>query len=201
MTLVNDLYNWYWITQHRLQADPEEEDQRVDLTNKGSDSNGEGVSWLRNLKRLVEQVAEKETLSDLSFVDIGAGTGITAIYAATVFDFKSVEGFDFEQNLIDIANRNLKKRVSKSLNCRFYVGNATNIQFELHGRSVFYIANSFGVKTMESFLNNNLRFIQKNHSYIAICNDHLANYLKEVPELKMIWRSAKYNCSLFSAVE
>jgi SAM-dependent methyltransferase len=198
MTLFNDLYNWVWISRRRLQANPKLEDLLVHSAHLGSDSNGGGVSWLRNLERLVRRVSEEESLSRLNFIDVGTGTGITAIYAASRFGFKDVEGFDFESNLIDIANANLNKKTIPAVNCRFYVANAAEINFEKYGPSVFYIANSFGNETMTSFINNNLQFILKNDCYIAICNDHLANLLLDTHELRMIWRNAKYNCSLFS---
>jgi Methyltransferase domain len=197
MVFFNNVYNKFWILLRNLDAKPMDLDKMGSLVGEKLDSNGFMVCWLRNIDRLVKSIPEKENISKLNFVDVGTGTGISAIYAAARFKFNKIEGFDFEPTLIHRAKSNSQLKTLSLRGCNFYVANAAEIKFSGNERSLFFIANSFGTQIMQSFIQNNLNYLIENRCYFAISNDHLANYLIGVPELKMVWRNSKYNCSLF----
>lgn len=67
------------------------------------------VMWLRNLDRITKTLEETTQLNTLTFLDVGCGTGIPTLYAATRYEFADLRGFDFEAPLIEDARRNQEK--------------------------------------------------------------------------------------------
>ena len=57
------------------------------------------VMWLRNLDRITKTLEETTQLNTLTFLDVGCGTGIPTLYAATRYEFADLRGFDFEAPL------------------------------------------------------------------------------------------------------
>jgi len=190
--VVNDTYNYLWIKYAGI-AD----NAMVLTSNFQNDAASKQHAtpfqtiWLRNIGRLVK--AAKVDAKEYAFVDVGCGKGVSTLYAAWKYDFKEVEGFDFEPSLIASAVRN--KVVSKvDRDVRFFVGDAST--YTLNDRKNFvFIFNSFDEHVMEQFLRNNVATFRKNASIVAYANYHHLDVVESFRPKKVV-NIRRYRCAV-----
>ncbi|MCX7121833.1 MAG: class I SAM-dependent methyltransferase [Gammaproteobacteria bacterium] len=143
--------------------------ENLHIENKNSlkHSNSYQAIWCRTLRELFFQVRLLSE-SPCTFVDVGCGKGKACFYAEKKKFFKSVVGFDFSQDLIDIANINNLR--FKNSEIKFTCADA--IEFNLPStKNLVFIFNSFDEVVMTSFIKNNVEHFQKYKSIIAYAND------------------------------
>ena len=122
------------------------------------------------------------------------GSGISTLYFASKYPFKSYYGFDFSNKLIAIALKNRVKffeRYKLSLDIRFHVHDAN--EFKLSQKSVLFMFNPFGRETIKKMVFNNLNFLKDSNSIILYANDHHSDFLNKYGN--QINRDAEYNLS------
>tara|TARA_B110000238_G_C15871386_1_gene329410 strand:- start:57 stop:443 length:387 start_codon:yes stop_codon:yes gene_type:complete len=76
----------------------------------GNDSTPYMTVWLKNIDRLMGLISSDIKLENYHLCDVGCGLGISTIYFQKKYNMKSYSGFDFNQDLIDVA-----KLISKDL--------------------------------------------------------------------------------------
>ena len=155
------------------------------------------VVWLWNLRRLLGALNSKVADFDShKFLDLGCGSGISTLYASLHSSFAEYEGVDIEQSLVDLANKNLCRTKITGGSIYFNVADVGQLQL-VPRMYVFFIFNSFGVRTLEKFLDLNLGANIAPGSYFLLANDHilLSSFLK-LSKFKCIWRDSVRNCSI-----
>ena len=114
----NEDFNRRWISERSIMNH-----QVIDVSNlcvseqDKCDASPFHVVWLKNIDRLMNMLSNNIRSKDITFVDVGCGSGISTLYAADNYLFKEYIGFDFDPELIKSAelNRNLFKTGNKSL--------------------------------------------------------------------------------------
>ena len=157
------------------------------------DANPFHVVWFKNIDRLMNMLSENIRLKDITFVDVGCGSGISTLYVADNYNFKKYIGFDFDPELIKSAelNRNLFKMGNKSLT--FVQENARSYALP-NEKCLLFMFNPFGLETMKIFIENNLDLLRETASIIAYANDLCIDYLDSLnTDVK---RNEKFNLSL-----
>jgi 2-polyprenyl-3-methyl-5-hydroxy-6-metoxy-1,4-benzoquinol methylase len=151
------------------------------------------VVWLKNIDRLLNLIGRDINLGDYSLIDVGCGTGISTIYFANKANFKSVIGFDYSKELINIAKKNqtILSKTNSNIECQFFVADA-NTHTLNEEPSILFLFNPFGENTLRTFLNNNYNNIKG--SILLYANDLHINTLLEYGEL--LERHATFNLSV-----
>ena len=150
--------------------------------------------WLKNIDRLIELIPKKINLSNYNLCDVGCGIGISTIYFQKKFQFKSYSGFDISEELIE-ASKKILKQLNLESEINLNVDNA--IYKKLDSKPyVLFLFNPFGKKTLEKFINNNIKNLKKNKSIILYANDLL---IKSIKYYKDLYRDDYFNlsCILF----
>ena len=119
----------------------------------------------------------KIDFSEYSLLDVGCGSGISTLYFLENYQFKSYFGFDKSKYLICNAEKNkeiffIDKDFSSKI--EFDVCDAT--YFKIKEKSIVFMFNPFGLKTMEKFFLNNLNFLKK--KFIFFCMPMIYVYLQ-----------------------
>lgn len=93
-----------------------------------------------------------ETYSKYKFVDIGCGKG-RAVFVAERSGFKSLTGFDLDEQLIEIAQKNLDEfyRRRKDSKINFLVANALDYNYESNP-TVYFLFNPFNEEVLQKVL-------------------------------------------------
>ena len=133
-------------------------------------------------------------MSNYNLCDVGCGIGISTIYFQKKFQFKSYSGFDISEELIE-ASKKILKQLNLESEINLNVDNA--IYKKLDSKPyVLFLFNPFGKKTLEKFINNNIKNLKKNKSIILYANDLL---IKSIKYHKDLYRDDYFNlsCILF----
>lgn len=125
--------------------------------------------WTSNARLLLSQFPKK-LIKGYSFIDVGCGKGKPCFFA-NMYPFESIEGFDFEEVLVEQANHNLDNlRLFNKSRITFNVGDAASYKLE-EKPYVIFLFNPFSDEILNSFLRNNLELIKQHQSYICYAND------------------------------
>lgn len=173
----NELYNENWINAsglagaHTLLV----ENLGVDKLLR-EDMNAFMVVWLKNIDRLCSMIPTGVEIGSYQLIDVGCGSGISTLYFYAQYKFKSFLGFDISRNLIDIARIN-KYRIISHINSveqiEFRCMDARNIVLP-DEPNVLFMFNPFGWDTLSTFLENNIKNLRKNRSFLIYANDIFA---------------------------
>ena len=108
------------------------------------------------------------------------------------FQFKSYSGFDISEELIEASK--ILKQLNLESEINLNVDNA--IYKKLDSKLMFYFYLIHLVKTLEKFINNNIKNLKKNKSIILYANDLL---IKSIKYYKDLYRDDYFNlsCILF----
>lgn len=193
----NEVYNLVWIRSHGLRGTRVGVESFTNRYRSRDDANCFMVMWLRNLDRITKTLEEATQLNTLTFLDVGCGTGIPTLYAATRYEFADLRGFDFEAPLIEDARRNQEKFPKAGRRCTFDVGDASQLKLP-KARYLLFLANPFGERVLEQFISNNLDILASTRSYIAMVNDHGIQNVMATSGVSLVHRNPTYNCSLLS---
>ncbi|MDB5490648.1 MAG: hypothetical protein JWO78_497 [Micavibrio sp.] len=191
---LNDAYNDKWILRHKLPhtAVVPVAQMKNDQPSKQFAQAFHTV-WLRNMDRILKRL--KDPVSDYAFMDVGCGRGIATLYAATEYDFRKAEGFDFEESLIDDANIN--KQASPSFkDVNFFVADASTYVLP-EGRYLIFMFNPFDAPIMQAFMVNNIDALRRNKSAIAYANYHQLDIIKSF-EPAAVTMIESYRCALIT---
>lgn len=124
--------------------------------------------WTSNMRVLLSFFSDEE-VRNYTFLDVGCGKGKPSFYA-TKYPFKSIEGFDFDEELIESAQRNREKsRWLKAQNVSFRVGDAASIVLD-STPYVLFLFNPFDEEITRQFLENNASILRSNNSYLCYAN-------------------------------
>ena len=188
----NETYNKIWIKKNSLNfSDSVSVNEFKTKSPSRTDSSPMMVVWLKNIDKLIDLKPEGYNLRNFSLIDIGCGTGISTLYMRKKYIFKSYSGIDFEKRFIDQAKINSTKMSVDDV--RFIKSDVANLFLEDKPNFLF-LFNPFGLKTMNQFLNNNLKNLKDNNSIIGYVNDIHIDYFGEYDTT--IIRNDYYNISL-----
>jgi hypothetical protein len=138
--------------------------------------------WLLNIKRIVNR--SKINPEDFNLLDVGCGKAISTMYFRSQYNFKSVSGFDFEQSLLDIAEKNILYSESKKDIDLF---NADASTFILENKKWFlFMFNPFDSFIMENFMKNNIETLRNTNSVVGYANTHQLQVFKAFAPKKII---------------
>ena len=177
--IENEKFNHKWIQLNKFDCYQSIPKDHLDFDN--FDSTAFMVVWFKNIDRLIKMLPSEIDFSEYSLLDVGCGSGISTLYFLENYQFKSYFGFDKSKYLICNAAKNKEiffKDKNLSSKIEFEVCDATN--FKIKEKSIIFMFNPFGLKTMEKFFVNNLNFLKKSSSYFLYANDlcisSIANY-------------------------
>ena len=191
----NYKYNRDFISQNKFLGFENVDLEGLDVPpEQKKDSSPYNLVWLKNIDRLINLIPLGTDFKDYELVDVGCGSGISTLYFASKYFFKSYYGFDFSNKLIAIALKNRVKffdRYKLSLDIRFHVQDAN--EFKLSQKSVLFMFNPFGRETIKKMVFNNLNFLKDSNSIILYANDHYSDFLNKYGN--QINRDAEYNLS------
>ena len=75
--------------------------------------------------KTIDELSDKKEIK--SFLDAGCGSGILSI-AASLLDYKIIEGFDIDEDAVEIANENLERNgIKLNENCNMVTSDLANI--------------------------------------------------------------------------
>lgn len=145
------------------------------VPSKGVDSNFDSARFepVSPLKiflalRKLETLTFEAELSKFVAYDIGSGTGFL-IRILFLFGFKRAIGIEYNQNLVERSELNLKKFITKGT-CAIYCDDATIFKIP-EGDSVIFFFNPFGQNSIERFFQNNTDYFSSNKCYVVYIND------------------------------
>ncbi len=138
--------------------------------------------WLLNIKRIIQ--SSQINPQDFHLLDVGCGKAISTIYFKSQYNFKSVSGFDFEQSLLNIAQKNLQ---CSNFERDIQLFNANANTFLLEDKKWFlFMFNPFDEVVMETFIKNNIEILKKTNSVIGYANSHQLDVIKKFQPEKII---------------
>jgi SAM-dependent methyltransferase len=195
----NEAYNASWIKASGLTGDHPlpVDDLGVDKLLR-EDMNAFMVVWLKNIDRLCSMIPTGVEIGSYQLIDVGCGSGISTLYFCAQYKFKSFLGFDISQNLINIARINKHRIIS-------HINNVEQIEFRcIDARNivlpdepnVLFMFNPFGWDTLSTFLENNIKNLRKNRSFLIYANDILA--AKALEYGAIVCRDDYFNLSVIS---
>jgi len=162
------------------------------------DENAFMVVWLQNIDRLCEMLCNNYAFDEFTLLDVGCGVGISTLYFNQKYSFKNFLGFDYDQSLVKVARQNrliANKNCFDTSNLDFEIADAKEINL-VDKRYAIFMFNPFGWKTMNIFINNNLKILRQTKSILLyandICNQELIKYGT------IIERNEFYNLSLIA---
>ena len=157
------------------------------------DNNPFETVWLKNIDRLMTMIPGNIKTEKYCLLDVGSGLGISTIYFKEKYNFISVEGFDYDPKLVEMSKQIINEiYIDKTI--IFYQADAYDYVLAQDKPYVLFLFNSFGKKTLNKFISNNIYSLQKNNSILLYCNDH--HYL-EVNGYSDFYRDDFYNLSAF----
>lgn len=130
------------------------------------------TAWLLNFKKLVLLSGLSAQLRDFDFLDVGCGKGIICLYAADQFGFRSISGFDFENEFISLAKLNHQSSRLKSKPIEFLQSDAKQIILKPK-RYFIFMFNPFRGTVLREFMKNNIQTLKNTGSVLAYayCNE------------------------------
>lgn len=158
-----------------------------------NDSNRFETVWFKNIDRLMGMIPDNIKIKNYHLIDIGSGLGFSTVYFKEKYDFKTYQGFDYDLKLVQLSNE-ISKKIYKSDNIKFFQSDASKYLFDSEKSFILFIFNSFGKKTMQKLILNNLDSLKKNNSIILYCNDH---HYAEIKGHTDFIRNDYFNLSLF----
>ena len=72
------------------------------------DNNPFQTVWFKNIDRLIEMIPDKINLLNYNLLDVGSGLGFSTFYFKENYKFKSYQGFDFDNNLVQLSKKILE---------------------------------------------------------------------------------------------
>ena len=195
----NEKYNNKWIKEHNLINLSKD---LAALSQEGlntADSQHHETGWLKSIDRLMDLTPLAFDPSNYHFVDVGCGSGISTLYFADMYKFKSFAGFDFSPNLVEIAKRNLNiynlvHQAKKEVN--FSIADARSWK-SVNYRLFLYMFNPFGYSTAKLLIENNLSTLKDNNSILALQWDIWSRQLALEGHHRIHIRSRMHKLSLF----
>ena len=172
----NESFNQNWIQLRKFVCHESISVENLDFEN--SDSYAFMVVWFKNIDRLIKMLPSDVDFSEYTLIDVGCGSGISTLYFFEKYQFRSYLGFDKSSYLIQNANKNKDiffKDKDHSSTIKFEICDAT--KFKIKEKSIIFMFNPFGLKTMEKFFLNNLEFLKNSSSYFLYANDLFINSL------------------------
>lgn len=195
----NEVYNASWIQASGLIGDhPLPVDELgVDKLLR-EDMNAFMVVWLKNIDRLCSMIPTGVKIGSYQLIDVGCGSGISTLYFYAQHKFKFFLGFDISQNLIKIAKINkyrILSHISRAEQIEFRCMDARNIMLP-HEPNVLFMFNPFGWETLSTFLENNIKNLRKNRSFLIYAKDILG--AEPLKYGVMVCRDDYFNLSVIS---
>lgn len=194
----NNNYNQEWIRGKGLL---EESKSLEDIEKEGIDiSNSEKyeTGWLRNIDRLIDMLPLDFDPANYNLLDVGCGCGISTLYFADNYKFKSYKGFDFSPSLIKVASKNksiFNQSSVKDLDIQFSVSNAKNWKCS-KSKTLIYMFNPFKYETARVFFTKNMQVLQETNCILALAWDTWIENLASENFHKSIITNRKYKLSL-----
>lgn len=113
-----------------------------DIQRNTAEYHGYSMTDADDLKRMLQSVPIDP--SKAAFLDVGCGKGM-CMKCAVEIGYKKVAGLDLDQDLLDIARKNMKK-LKMDVDCLY----ANAVEFENYADyDVFYFYNPFGKRIFE----------------------------------------------------
>ena len=155
MLFINSLYffkTFEIIREHKLEKEFNTETAEPYFFLDGFSTLGDGASYSASsygiLKKIINYLNIKP--EDV-FIDLGCGKGRVVFFFSRQKLKKSI-GVDSNQELIDIAKKNLANFKLNNSPIEFLNSDAANLQFK--EETIFFMFNPFGAKTMRAVLRN-----------------------------------------------
>ena len=127
--------------------------------------------WFKNIDRLMGMIPGNIKIKNYHLIDIGSGLGFSTVYFKEKYDFKTYQGFDYDLKLVQLSNE-ISKNIYENDNIKFFQSDASEYLLDSEKSYILFIFNSFGKKTLQKFIKNNLDSLKNNNSIILYCNDH-----------------------------
>lgn len=157
------------------------------------DNNPFQTVWLKNIDRLMAMIPDNIKTEKYSLLDVGSGLGISTIYFKEKYNFILFEGFDYDSKLVEMSKQIVNKiYIDKTIT--FYQADAYEHVLAQDKSYMLFLFNSFGKKTLNKFISNNIDGLQKNNSILLYCNDH---HYSEINGYLKFYRDDFYNLSVF----
>ena len=174
----NDLFNQQWVLKYGMIGETTIPVEELDVDkSRASFSNSFHMVWLRNVDRLLGLLSEKIHLCQYRFIDAGCGSGIAALYVFSNYSVKSVFGFDFSRNLVEMAEKNkdsILRLLGRVMPVDFAVADALNYRLP-DDKIILFLFNPFQWEVLKVFVENNLDVLKRNRSFILYANDVWVN--------------------------
>ena len=158
-----------------------------------NDRNRFQTVWFKNIDRLIKMIPDTININHYHLMDVGSGLGFSTIYFKEKYDLKSFSGFDYDLKLVQLSNE-ISKRIYSSDNIKFFQSDASKYILDGKKSFILFIFNSFGKKTLQKFISNNIDRLKKNNSIILYCNDH---HYTEINGHTDFIRNDYFNLSVF----
>lgn len=192
-------FNEYWIARHRFgYTNYMPLSDAISTSQLAGDSNPHQLVWLSNIDYAVKMASRFIEIDDYSFLDMGCGTGVPALYAYSKLGFRNASGFDIDERFVMWARENAERAGVKG-EVKFQNADAKEVTLRDEKTFLFFF-NSFGESTLNSVLDNNQVSLEKNRSVICLVNDLLGPAVAARRNTRLLWRSWKRNVSLFQFV-
>ena len=175
----NIFYNQKWIKENNFIGSTSVDIENLDIPiSKKDDSSPFEIVWLKNIDRLMSFLPINLNIKNYDLLDLGCGSGISSIYFASYYGFKSFYGYDISKNLIKDAEINKKiflENVDSKININFKVKDVSELNIK--SPSVLFMFNPFGSDTIKKFILKNLKYMKDSKSLILYANDIYVDYL------------------------
>lgn len=154
------------------------------------------IVWLKNIDMLMSSLPLDFDISQYCLYDLGCGAGISTIYFSLFYGFHKIIGIDYDPNLINKANENLRIITNKhelEFNVLFENKDIMDLNFKSEERILLYLYNSIEIELFIKFLDKNLEFFKKNATCLFYNNDlNFNNYSSLLGDSKCI-RNDEYS--------
>ena len=150
----NIFYNQTWIKENNFIGSTSIDLEDLDIPiSKKEDSSSFEIVWLKNIDRLMSFLPINLNIKNYDLLDLGCGSGISSIYFASYYGFKSFYGYDISKNLIKAAeiNKNIfLENIESKININFKVKDVSELNIK--SPSVLFMFNPFGSNTIKKFI-------------------------------------------------
>ena len=131
------IYDSYACKRFNLHTSPPISKSELTIRNGFSDNNGFMAAYLYNVKAIMEEITRQDSIAKV--VDIGSGDGrLLNFVCRTNHNIEGV-GIEIDRHLYDFSIV-----FNSGNNCKFFNGNALDLDFRFEQNTLIFIFNPFG---------------------------------------------------------